>query len=79
MEEWNREAIDLNVGLGMEHLEFTPEVVDGLKQAALDNVLPGWVTRVGGPESEGAALFNEKVGPIVEVLINSDGKSSKIK
>ena len=44
VEQWNQEGIDLNVAQGMEHTAFTPEVAKGLRQAALSNVLPGWVS-----------------------------------
>ena len=77
MEQWDQDGIDLNVAEGMEHLPFTPEVAQGLRQAVLNNVIPGWVSRVGGPESEGARLFNAKVVPIVKVVVNPDGSASE--
>ena len=78
LEQWNQEGIDLNVAGGMEHIPFTPEVAEGLRLAAVSNVVPGWVSRVGGPDSEGAKLFNAKVAPLVNVVVNPDGTASEI-
>jgi len=77
VEQWNLDGIDLNVAEGMEHIPFTPEVSEALRQVALNNVVPGWISRVGGPESEGARLFNAKVAPIVNVVVNPDGTASE--
>ena len=39
-------------------------------------MIPNWVERNGGVDSEAAKLFNDKVGPIVGVTINADGSAS---
>jgi hypothetical protein len=44
----------------------------------LQHVLPRWVERTGGADSEAVRIFNEKVSPIVGVKINPDGTASKI-
>ena len=62
---------------GMEHVPFTPELVAALKQAAIDVVIPNWVDRSGGPTSDAAVMFNEFVGPIIDVKINADGSASR--
>ena len=79
VKQWDIEGIDKNVAEGMEHIPFTPEVAAGVRQAVLNNVVPGWVSRVGGPDSEGTKLYNEKVAPIVGVRVTSDGRAEEIK
>ena len=69
-------AIAENIAEGMELVEFTDEMKAAQRQSAIDRVVPGWVARVGGPDSEAAQIFNELVAPIVKVRINSDGSAS---
>lgn len=57
----------------MQAVEFTDEMKDAQRRSAIENVLSGWVVRVGGPTSEAATIFNDVVAPIVNVLINDDG------
>ena len=45
----------------------------------LQHVMPGWVERAGGPDSEAVKLFNEKVSPVVGDKINDDGTAAKVK
>ncbi len=62
---------------GLEYSEFSPEVKDYIfNEVVLNRIIPNWVKRTGGPESEGVKLFNELVGPIVGVQINPDGTAS---
>jgi len=72
---WDPQGITDNVAGGMEHVPFTPELVAALKQAALDVVIPNWVKRNGGPDSEGAKMFNEFISPIIGVTIDSNGNA----
>jgi TRAP-type C4-dicarboxylate transport system substrate-binding protein len=72
---WDPAGIADNVAGGMEFVEFSQELKDALLQASIDVVIPSWVDRNGGPDSEGAKMFNEFVGPIVGVTINADGKA----
>ena len=71
-------AVDENVKEGMQLVEFTPEMKAAQRESAIENVVPGWVERVGGPTSEAAVIFNEVVAPIVKVTINADGTASAI-
>ncbi|MCH7843660.1 MAG: TRAP transporter substrate-binding protein DctP [Chloroflexi bacterium] len=72
---WDPLGITDNVAGGMEHIPFSQALKDAQKQAAIDVVIPNWVNRTGGPDSEAVKMFNEFVGPIIGVTINSDGKA----
>ncbi len=76
---WNQDAVDANVAQGMEYIEFTPEVKAALREAALSKVLPRWIERTGGPDSEAARIFNEKAGPILKVRVLADGTAQEFK
>jgi hypothetical protein len=41
-------------------------------------VLPNWIKRVGGPDTEIVRVFNEKIAPIVGLKINDDGTTSPV-
>ena len=69
-------AIAQNVEQGMQEVPFTKEMQDAQRQSAIQQVVPGWVERVGGPTSEAAIIFNDVVAPIVKVQINADGTAS---
>ena len=71
-------AISENVLEGMELVEFTDDMKTAQRQSAIENVVPGWVQRVGGPTSEAAIMFNDLVSPLVKVRINDDGSASAI-
>ncbi len=73
---WDPLGITENVAGGMEHVPLSQELKDALRQAAIDVVIPNWVDRNGGVDSQGAKMFNEHVGPIVGVTINADGSAS---
>ncbi len=75
-DEWARQSIVDNVAAGMEYMEFSPEIREIIGEIARERVLTNWVKRVGGPETEVAKLFNQKVGPIVGVQINPDGTAT---
>ncbi len=76
--EWTQEAISTNTENGMVHSELSPEIHDAILQAHLNSVLPRWVERAGGPDSEAVRLFNEVVAPIVGVNINPDGSAAEV-
>ena len=76
-EDWDPAGITLNVGEGMKYSDFPDEVKTRMRSTALDLIIPNWVERAGGPDSEGVQIFNEKVGPIVGVKINSDGSATE--
>ena len=75
--EWEQKAIDENVADGLIHQEFSPEMKRALKNAAINQVIPQWVKRAGGPDSKAAKLFNEKLYPIVNVRILPDGTAEE--
>jgi TRAP-type C4-dicarboxylate transport system substrate-binding protein len=72
---WDPAGITDNVDGGMEFIEFTPEIQTALRQAAIDVVIPNWVDRTGGPNSDAVTMFNDFVGPILGVTIDSNGKA----
>ncbi len=71
--EWEREAIAENVEGGMIHSQLSPEIHEAMFQANLNSVLPRWVERTGGSHSEAVRIFNEIIGPIIDVQIYADG------
>ena len=72
---WDPAGIKDNVDGGMEFIEFTPELKTALKQASIDVVIPNWVERNGGPNSDAVKMFNDFVSPIIGVTIDSNGKA----
>ena len=74
---WDPQGIIDNEAGGMEFIEFSQSLKDALLQASIDVVIPSWVDRNGGPDSEGAKMFNDFVGPIVGVRIDENGKAVK--
>ena len=62
---------------GMEHANFTPEMLAILKDAAQSSVIPKWVERAGGVESEAVQLYNAKVAPITGLFVLADGTVEK--
>jgi len=74
---WDPAGITNNVDGGMEFVEFSQELQNALKQASIDVVIPNWVDRNGGANSEAVSMFNDLVGPIVGVTIDSNGKASR--
>ena len=75
---WAQEGIDENTEGGMEYVEFTPEVKDALYQAGRNNVLPKWVERTGGPNSEAVQIYNDKVAPILGIRVGPNGQAEDI-
>lgn len=48
------------------------------EEVALKYVIPQWVNRVGGYDTEAVELFNKNVGPVAGIIINPDGTASLI-
>jgi len=71
--EWEGDAIDENIEDGMIHAPLSPEIHEAMFRANLNNVLPRWTERAGGPCSEPVRIFNEIIGPIIDVQIYADG------
>ena len=67
--EWDNEAVGQNIAEGMVYNEFSSEMQSVLKDAAINDVLPKWIDRAGGPESEAGELYNSLVAPIAGVVI----------
>ena len=64
---------------GITYNPFSDEIRTFLfEEVALKKVVPQWVNRVGGPDTEAVKLFNETVGPVSGILINDDGSASLI-
>ena len=75
IEEWNVFSVTANVDAGMIHRPFSDEVQTKMREVALEVILPNWVQRTGGPDSQAAQLYNDKVAPIIGVAINPDGSA----
>ena len=72
----NVTGVQKNIDAGMELVEFSPELADySLNVAVKENVIPGWLRRVGYPEKghEAVEMFNQFVGPYVGMSIGPDG------
>ena len=75
---WAQEGIDENTEGGMEYIEFSQEIQDALFEASRKNVLPRWVERTGGPNSQAVQIYNEKAAPIIGVRVGADGLAEDI-
>ena len=75
VDAWVKRGIEENEAGGMEYIEFTDEIKDALKVAAVEIVLPNWVEGAGGPGSEAVNMYNQYVAPILGVSVGPDGKS----
>ena len=70
---WFKDGVTRNLDAGMKWLELSPQVKELMRQAAIDQVLPNWVRRAGGPGSPAVQVFEQKVASIVGVRIRPDG------
>ena len=62
---------------GMIYTPFSDEIKKHLfEEVALNYVIPQWVNRVGGYDTEAVQLFNKNVGPVAGIQINPDGTAS---
>ena len=62
---------------GMIYTPFNDEIKKHLfEEVALNYVIPQWVNRVGGYDTEAVQLFNKNVGPVAGIKINPDGTAS---
>ena len=77
--KWGTEGEQNNVDAGMELINISPEIQDRLREISLEIIIPNWIQRSGGPDSEAAALFNKIASPILKVKVNPDGSASEIK
>ena len=76
---WNEVWTQRNIDAGLEFIQFTDEMKEVQKNIAVPiNVLPNWIKRVGGPDTDIVRLFNEKIAPIVGLKINDDGTTTQV-
>ena len=65
---------------GMDYVLFSTELQQLSRLAVVNQVIPLWVRRVGGADDSIIAdTFNNKVGPIVGMLIESDGSVTDLR
>ena len=78
--QFDREAVRKHHDRGLKSAHLSYAIRDEMRLAAVNNVIPRWVDRAGGPYSEGLdrvnSIFNRYVYPIVDVYINPDGSAS---
>lgn len=75
----NELGLQKNIDAGLEYVEFGPEMRDLSDQAVAESVLPNWVDRVGGPEEFFVQeVFNEAIGAVVGLRIETDGTITRI-
>ena len=68
-----------NLAKGMTLQEFNAEVKDrSLNSSVIEHVIPAWVNRVGSTDHEIIRVFNENVGPLVNLRIEPDGSVTKL-
>jgi hypothetical protein len=49
-----------------------------ISETAINSILPNWVNRAGGYDTEAVRIYNEKVAPILGIEVTPDGKAKKI-
>ena len=70
----NELGLQKNTDAGLEYIEFGPEMRALSDQSVNESVLPKWVERVGGPEEFFVQeVFNEAIGSVVGIRIETDG------
>ena len=71
--QWQKDAAAINVTEGMEANKFDESRLRDIQDASIERVIPSWVSKVGGANSEIVGVFNEKVTPILGVAIKPEG------
>ena len=74
----NEVGVVKNELAGLEKVLFSPELQALSDQAVLNNVVPGWINRVGDMDDPIFDIFNEKITPIVGIRIEDDGTVVKV-
>ena len=69
----NELGLEKNIQAGMEFVEFNDEMRALSDRSVMESVVPNWVDRVGGPEQDIVRVFNEKIGTIIGLKIETDG------
>lgn len=74
---WNATGLQKHIDEGMEHIHWDEEmyayILDGV---VIGQMIPNWVGRVCGYDTDEVKLSNEKFGPIAGVVIHPDGTAS---
>ena len=74
----NEVGVKKNELAGLEKVLFSEELQALSDQAVLNNVVPGWINRVGDMDDPIFDIFNEKITPIVGIRIEDDGTVVKV-
>ncbi len=74
----NEVGVRKNELAGLTKVLFSDELQALSEQAVLNNVVPGWINRVGDLNDPIFDIFNEKITPIVGIRIEDDGMVVKI-
>jgi TRAP-type C4-dicarboxylate transport system substrate-binding protein len=75
----NELGLQKNIDAGMTFIKYPPEVVALSEKTIIENVVPKWVERVGGPDQDIVRVFNEKIGTIVGIEVQPDGTAIRTK
>lgn len=77
---WNEVWIQRNIDAGLEYQEFSPALMDHMRNVvATNHVVPGFVNRQNEDSRDAIiALFNERISPIVGVKILPDGTTERV-
>ena len=75
----NEVGIKKNELAGLINVPFSDELTALSDQAVLNNVVPGWIRRVGDNDDPIFDIFNEKITPIVGIRIEDDGTVVEVK
>ncbi len=73
----NELGLQKNIDAGMTYIEYPPVVRALSDKAIIEDVVPNWVSRVGGPDQPIVDVFNKKIGTIVGIRVNPDGTAVK--
>ncbi len=74
----NEVGIKKNELAGLTKVLFSDELQALSDMAVLNNVVPGWINRVGDMNDPIFDIFNEKITPIVGIRIEEDGTVVKV-
>ena len=76
---WNEVWVDRNVEAGLTFQPFNEELMTRMKNVAvMEQVIPGFINRMGGGDAEIIQPFNEKVAHLVGLRINQDGSTEPV-
>jgi TRAP-type C4-dicarboxylate transport system substrate-binding protein len=75
----NELGLQKNIDAGMTYIEYPPVVRALSDKAIIEDVVPKWVARVGGPDQPIVDVFNEKIGTIVGIRVEPDGSAVRTK